>query len=76
MERLKSFAKVNIGLWITGKREDGYHEIYTVFHTVSLHDDITVKYSPSTRVITYPYRINQKENIVFKALKNLRNGQE
>ncbi len=69
MEKLKSFAKVNIGLWITGKRADGYHEIYTVFHTISLHDEITIKYSPSTRVITYPYRIKQEENIVFKTLK-------
>ena len=69
MEKLKSFAKVNIGLWITGKRADGYHEIYTVFHTISLHDEITIKHFPSPTVITYPYNINQEENTVFRALK-------
>ena len=35
---LPSFAKVNLHLRILGKREDGYHDIFTVFQTVSLCD--------------------------------------
>jgi 4-diphosphocytidyl-2-C-methyl-D-erythritol kinase len=31
-------AKINIGLNITAKRLDGYHEIETVFYPVKIHD--------------------------------------
>ena len=37
---LKSFAKINVGLKIRGKREDGYHLIKTVFQEISLYDVI------------------------------------
>src|SRR6266705_2501682 len=37
---LPSFAKVNVSLRILGKREGGFHELCTVFQTVSLHDTI------------------------------------
>ncbi|HMO80431.1 MAG TPA: 4-(cytidine 5'-diphospho)-2-C-methyl-D-erythritol kinase [Pyrinomonadaceae bacterium] len=35
---LPSFAKINLRLKVLGKRPDGYHEIVTVFQTVSLAD--------------------------------------
>ncbi len=38
----KAYAKINLYLDVTGKREDGFHEIKTVMHTVSLADEITV----------------------------------
>jgi len=38
---LPSFAKLNLGLQIKGRREDGYHEISTVFQTISLRDNLT-----------------------------------
>ncbi len=38
----RSFAKVNIGLEITGKRANGYHELKTIFQTISLCDTIEV----------------------------------
>ena len=38
--KCRSFAKINLGLRILGKRSDGYHEIDTLFQTVSLHDDL------------------------------------
>jgi 4-diphosphocytidyl-2-C-methyl-D-erythritol kinase len=38
---LPAFAKINWRLRIIGKRPDGYHEIDTVFQTISLHDTIT-----------------------------------
>ena len=37
---LPSFAKINWTLRVLGKREDGYHELYTVFQTVSLKDTL------------------------------------
>ncbi|MBV9216035.1 MAG: 4-(cytidine 5'-diphospho)-2-C-methyl-D-erythritol kinase [Acidobacteria bacterium] len=38
---LPSFAKINLYLRILGKRPDGFHELCTIFQTVSLHDTIT-----------------------------------
>jgi 4-diphosphocytidyl-2-C-methyl-D-erythritol kinase len=36
-------AKVNLGLAVGGPRPDGYHDLATVFHAVSLYDDVTAK---------------------------------
>jgi 4-diphosphocytidyl-2-C-methyl-D-erythritol kinase len=36
--RLPAFAKVNLHLHVTGKRPDGYHELRTIFQTISLAD--------------------------------------
>ncbi len=43
--RLNAYAKVNLALNILGKRDDGYHDIETVLHTVVLHDVITLRES-------------------------------
>ena len=40
MLRIKSFAKINLGLEILGKRADGYHELRTLLQTISLCDEI------------------------------------
>ena len=37
---MKSYAKVNIGLIVKDKRQDGYHDIETIFHLVNLFDEI------------------------------------
>ena len=38
---LPSYAKINLTLRVHGRRADGYHEIETVFQTVTLHDQLT-----------------------------------
>jgi 4-diphosphocytidyl-2-C-methyl-D-erythritol kinase len=71
MKLLISPAKVNLGLWITGKREDGYHDLVTVFHTVDFHDRIFIKEYHSVRVKTSsPLIPEDSGNIVYKALKS------
>ena len=40
--KLHSFAKINMGLHIIGKRTDGYHEIRTLYQTIMLHDNLEI----------------------------------
>ncbi len=40
--RVRSFAKVNLGLRIGPVREDGFHELVTLYQTLALHDFVTV----------------------------------
>lgn len=42
---IPAFAKINLRLEILGKRPDGYHELRTIFQTVSLHDDLRLRRS-------------------------------
>ena len=39
---VRSFAKINLGLYIGAKRPDGYHCLRTVYQTIALHDLIRV----------------------------------
>jgi 4-diphosphocytidyl-2-C-methyl-D-erythritol kinase len=40
---MKSFAKINLGLKIKGKRPDGFHELETVFKRVDLTDEVILE---------------------------------
>jgi 4-diphosphocytidyl-2-C-methyl-D-erythritol kinase len=71
-------AKINLGLNITGKRPDGYHDIETVFYPVNLCDALEFVASPEGAVmdtmtltgIELPG--NSEDNLVLKALEILR----
>ena len=38
----KAYAKINISLDVTGRREDGYHDMVMIMQTVSLCDELTL----------------------------------
>jgi 4-diphosphocytidyl-2-C-methyl-D-erythritol kinase len=40
---VRAFAKINLGLRIGARREDGFHELLTVYQTIGLHDVIRVR---------------------------------
>ena len=40
-----AYAKINLGLKVIGKRKDGYHDIFSIFQTVDLHDDLIITFS-------------------------------
>ncbi len=71
---LPSFAKINLLLRILGKREDGFHELCTVFQTVSLRDEITFDESDEINLSCNIQNIPTDEtNLIIKAAMLLRN---
>jgi 4-diphosphocytidyl-2-C-methyl-D-erythritol kinase len=50
--RVRCPAKINLGLWILGKRPDGYHEIDTILQTIALEDEITLEPAREGLVLT------------------------
>lgn len=40
---LNAYGKVNLALNVLGPRDDGYHEVETVLHTIDLHDAVTLR---------------------------------
>ena len=67
-------AKINLTLKITGKRDDGYHNIESIMQTISLYDFLTIHVEQSDRLEIFlsgnnteiPY--NEK-NLVYKAVE-------
>ena len=47
--RLRALAKINLDLRVLGKRPDGYHELRTVFQTISLADTIELAFTPQPK---------------------------
>jgi 4-diphosphocytidyl-2-C-methyl-D-erythritol kinase len=41
--RIPAFAKINVRLDVVGKRPDGFHELRTIFQSISLHDDVVLR---------------------------------
>jgi 4-diphosphocytidyl-2-C-methyl-D-erythritol kinase len=46
---VRSFAKINLGLYIGAARADGYHDLRTVYQTIALHDVIRVSVERSVK---------------------------
>jgi 4-diphosphocytidyl-2-C-methyl-D-erythritol kinase len=42
---VRSFAKINLGLYIGTRRADGFHPLRTVYQTIALHDEVRVNVS-------------------------------
>jgi 4-diphosphocytidyl-2-C-methyl-D-erythritol kinase len=49
--KIKSLAKINLDLRVLHQRPDGFHELRTVFQTISLADTIDIEYEPARRTI-------------------------
>jgi len=70
---LPSFAKVNLLLRVLGKRKDGFHELCTVFQTVSLHDNLSFSEHKKLTLTCDDKKIpTDASNLIIKAAKILR----
>ena len=70
--KIKAPAKLNLSLEITGKRSDGYHDISSIFQTVSLFDTIDVHPADEIYLNTPGFDLPVGENKVYKTALNKR----
>ena len=66
---IKSKAKINIGLHVLNKRQDGYHNIKTIFKEINFFDLIEIKESQKFTCAINISEINQKDNFCTKAFE-------
>ena len=72
--RLRAMAKVNLGLDVVRKREDGYHDVRMVMQTIKMYDllEITPRKAKGISLTTnLPYIPTDERNLVYKAAKLL-----
>jgi 4-diphosphocytidyl-2-C-methyl-D-erythritol kinase len=73
--KIKSFAKINLGIEILGKRDDGYHEIQTLFQTIDFYDEIVFKKREGDQVLLQgdvPGIPWGQENLIYQAAQRIR----
>lgn len=72
--RLRALAKINLGLDVIGKREDGYHEVRMIMQTINMYDQLEIekKDEPGISITTnLPFIPTDERNLVYKAAKLL-----
>lgn len=71
---IKAYAKINLGLDVIRRREDGYHEVRMIMQTIGLHDELVIEsrdeagISIATNDALLP--VNE-DNLIYKAAKLL-----
>jgi len=68
--QVEAFAKINLDLRVLRKRPDGYHELRTVFQTISLSDRLGVEFEPSRRTkLELQSTLDLADNLVLRAAR-------
>ncbi|MCX6636382.1 MAG: 4-(cytidine 5'-diphospho)-2-C-methyl-D-erythritol kinase, partial [Acidobacteria bacterium] len=68
--RVRALAKLNLGLKVLNKRPDGYHELRTVFQTISLADTIDIEFMPGRRSdVELVAEVDIPDNLVERAAR-------
>ena len=67
--RLPAPAKINLMLHITGRRDDGYHNLQTIFQLLDYGDELALskRSSPDVRLSEMPGNVTIEENLIFRA---------
>lgn len=72
--QLKALAKINLGLDVLRRREDGYHEVKMIMQTISFYDELMLKKikKPEIQLRTnLPYLPTNENNLAYQAAKLL-----
>jgi 4-diphosphocytidyl-2-C-methyl-D-erythritol kinase len=68
--RVRALAKINLDLRVLGKRPDGFHELRTIFQTISLADALEIGFTPGRRTsITLEDHLEIPDNLVVRAAR-------
>lgn len=71
---LKALAKINLGLDVLGRRDNGYHDVRMVMQTIYLYDNVTIRKTEEDGIrlkTNLFYLPNNEDNIAYKAAKLL-----
>ena len=68
---MRALAKINLDLQVLHKRADGYHELRTVFQTISLADTLEVEFTPGAphRASSWQSDLEIPDNLVLRAAR-------
>ena len=70
MTRVRALAKINLDLRVLGKRADGFHELRTIFQTISLADTIDIQFTRARRTeITLEDELGIHDNLMIRAAR-------
>jgi 4-diphosphocytidyl-2-C-methyl-D-erythritol kinase len=70
--KLRSLAKINLDLRVLQKRPDGFHELRTVFQTVSLADQIEIQFEPARKTrLTIDDPLAIPNNLILRAAQSV-----
>src|SRR5262245_2604373 len=68
--RVPALAQINLDLRVLGKRPDGYHELRTIFQTISLADRLEIEYTSARRTsIELDDPLGIPENLLVRAAR-------
>lgn len=69
MLTLKAYAKLNLSLSVTGKRDNGYHELDMVMQNISFFDTVQIKKADDIHISMDKDIVNEKSNTAYIAAK-------
>ena len=73
MIRVPSPAKLNLFLHITGRRDNGYHELQTIFQLIDLYDWLEFEVNDTQSIqIQGLNSVNLEQNLIYKATQILK----
>ena len=72
MLTLEAPAKINLTLEVTGRREDGYHDIASIMQTVDLTDELTFDEADELTLECDAPELQTEDNLVLRAARLLR----
>jgi len=68
--RVRALAKINLDLRVLEKRSDGYHELRTIFQTVSLADSLEIAFTPASgTAIEFEDPLALPDNLALRAAR-------